>query len=214
MEAEKINVKTFIVAVAAVTLVEAGAHALAVMVAAHPLIATGAARCIEIAMLTVVAIRVGGGLSSIGLGRGQIVPGIVKGCIWAAGFGCAVIIVGIICALLGYDPMRLVATRLPGAPGTCIAFVLIGALIAPIAEEMFFRGVLYGFFRRWGVPAAITLSTLLFAVAHPLGTGIQFTQITGGILFAAAYEREGKLMAPIMLHVLGNAAIFAVSMMV
>jgi|LGVF01.1.fsa_nt_gb hypothetical protein len=34
----------------------------------------------------------------------------------------------------------------------------------------------------------------------------------GGILFAVAYETSGSLAAPIVIHVLGNLAIFTVSL--
>ena len=212
MEADKINVKTFCIAVAAVVLVEACARAASIMAAVHPLTATGVARCIEIGLLAAIVIQFGNGMSSIGLGRREIIPGIAKGLVWSFGFGIVVVFLGLILAGFDSDPLRLIATRLPGARETRIVFVLVGALIAPVAEEIFFRGILYGFFRRWGAAAAITLSTLLFTLAHPPGAGIPFTQMTGGILFAAAYEAEGKLMAPIILHVLGNAAIFTVSM--
>ena len=83
-------------------------------------------------------------------------------------------------------------------------------IVAPFAEELFFRGLLYGFFRRWGAPFAIILSTALFTFAHPL-RGLPLTQIVGGLLFALAYEVEGNLLAPITVHVLGNLAIFTLS---
>jgi membrane protease YdiL (CAAX protease family) len=36
--------------------------------------------------------------------------------------------------------------------------------------------------------------------------------MVGGIVFAVAYEVEGSLMVPITIHVLGNMAIFALSL--
>jgi membrane protease YdiL (CAAX protease family) len=88
----------------------------------------------------------------------------------------------------------------------------VGGIVAPIAEEVFFRGILYGFFRRWGVVVALVFSTLLFVFPH-LGThGLPTTQIIGGILFALAYEVEDSLLAPITIHALGNMAIFTLSL--
>ncbi len=81
-------------------------------------------------------------------------------------------------------------------------------LIGPIAEEIFFRGILYGFFRRWGAPTAIVLSTLLFVLPHTSGSIIPVTQLIGGILFAVAYEVEKNLLVPMLIHCLGNLAIF------
>jgi len=37
-------------------------------------------------------------------------------------------------------------------------------------------------------------------------------QIVGGIIFAIAYEKEGSLIVPITIHVLGNMAIFTLSL--
>jgi len=91
-------------------------------------------------------------------------------------------------------------------------YFLIGALIGPVTEEIFFRGVLYGYFRQWGVFTAVMLSTVIFMLAHSVGGGIGLPQAAGGIVFAVAYEREGSLMVPITIHVLGNAAIFGLSL--
>jgi len=43
--------------------------------------------------------------------------------------------------------------------------------------------------------------------------GIPLPQVVGGIVFAVAYEIEGSLMVPITIHVLGNLAIFTLSLM-
>ena len=104
----------------------------------------------------------------------------------------------------------MVRTPLPHKVNTLILFFLVGGVLAPVAEEIFFRGLLYGFFRRWGAAVAVILSTALFAFAHPLQS-LPFTQIVGGLLFALSYEVEGNLLVPITIHVLGNLAIFALS---
>jgi len=73
-------------------------------------------------------------------------------------------------------------------------------------------GIIYGFFRRWGVLAALILSSVIFVLAHATLSGIPVPQIIGGIIFAIAYEREGSLIVPITIHVLGNMAIFTLSL--
>jgi len=89
----------------------------------------------------------------------------------------------------------------------------VGGVIAPIAEEVFFRGILYGFFRRWGVSVAIVLSTFIFVLPHLGSSGLPIIQIIGGVLFALVYETEKNLMVPIMIHALGNMAIFSFSLL-
>jgi len=82
-----------------------------------------------------------------------------------------------------------------------------------MTEEVFFRGILYGFLRRWGIAVALVLSTCAFAFTHGLGHGFPLTQVVGGILFAAAYEVEKNLLVPISIHCLGNLAIFSLSLL-
>ena len=76
---------------------------------------------------------------------------------------------------------------------------------------MFFRGVVYGFFRRWGVLTALLISTGIFVLVHLLARPVQgfaIVQAIGGVVFAASYELEKNLMVPITIHCLGNMAIF------
>ena len=94
-----------------------------------------------------------------------------------------------------------------------VLFFVVGVLVAPMAEEVFFRGILYGFFRRWGVSAALVLSTLLFVLPHLGTSGLPITQVIGGVLFAVAYEKEGSLIVPIIIHASGNMAIFTFSLL-
>lgn len=50
-------------------------------------------------------------------------------------------------------------------------------------------------------------------LAHPAGFGFPMPQITGGILFAMAYEKEENLIVPITIHILGNIAIFSLALL-
>jgi len=49
-------------------------------------------------------------------------------------------------------------------------------------------------------------------LAHPIFPGIPLPQVVVGIVFAVAYEIEGSLMVPITIHILGNLAIFTLSL--
>ena len=114
--------------------------------------------------------------------------------------------------VVGINGLTLIQAHLPKKPSEIILFFVIGGMVGPVAEEIFFRGMLYGFFRRWGVVVALVLSTLIFVLAHPVFPGIPVTQVVGGIVFAVAYEVEGSLMAPITIHALGNMGIFTLSL--
>ncbi|PIE19751.1 MAG: hypothetical protein CSA65_01085 [Proteobacteria bacterium] len=89
-------------------------------------------------------------------------------------------------------------------PGT-VALVLHVALLAPVAEELAFRGLLYRGLRQVTrpLPAAV-VSSLIFAVMHPHLT--QGAWALGlGLLLAFAYEQTRSLLAPMLVHALFNA---------
>jgi membrane protease YdiL (CAAX protease family) len=116
--------------------------------------------------------------------------------------------------LAGINALRLLETPLPESIVSIFFYLLIGGVIGPLAEEIFFRGIVYGYLRRWGVFAAVAVSTLLFVLPHLTGGNLPVTQIVGGIVFALAYEKEKNLMVPITIHCLGNLAIFGLTLLV
>jgi membrane protease YdiL (CAAX protease family) len=154
--------------------------------------------------------------SIIGLASTTVYKGFKRGLIWSISFGAGAAIVLFIIYLAGIKISALFGMRLPTESSRLIAFLLAGLLVGPIAEEIFFRGILYGFFRRWGIPFAVILSTLLFVLPHAPSSGpaIPVTQLIGGILFAVSYEIEKNLLVPITIHSLGNLAIFTLAQMI
>ena len=213
MEANKIELKTLLISLGTVIGVEFVARVVISMGLYNQMIALGGLRFVEIGLILLIASVWGKGISSVGLSPRTMRLGLKRGLIWSAGFGAITALAFIVLFLAGIDPLALVHVRLPLGSHEIIIFFLVGGIVGPVAEEVFFRGVLYGFLRRWGVIAAVTLSTLIFVLAHPsVFSGIPLPQVVGGILFALAYEKEGNLMAPITIHVLGNIAIFALSL--
>jgi membrane protease YdiL (CAAX protease family) len=81
---------------------------------------------------------------------------------------------------------------------------ILAALVAPIAEEVLFRGFLFGALRRrLGFAAAALGSALLFALVHPAVDRLPIAILAVGLAFA--YEKTGSLAAPIACHVANNA---------
>lgn len=89
-------------------------------------------------------------------------------------------------------------------------WLILTCLLSPLAEELFFRGLLFSYFRPWGVLPAAAISSLVFAGFHATGMGIPLLPLAGGILFAASYEIEKNLLSPFLLHATGNALLFFV----
>ncbi len=211
MEANKITLKTLVISTAIVFAMETVFRLTLIGQTASPLPALGIIRCVEAFLLVFVVGWFEKDPNAIGLSRPNLLPGLKKGLLWSAGFGIAT---GILFSLLlaaGLNPLKLVHTPLPSAPRQIIVFFLVGGVIAPVWEEIFFRGIIFGFFRRWGFYAAILISTALFVLPHYNGNHLPLTQIVGGIVFAAAYEKEESLAAPITIHCLGNITMFGLT---
>lgn len=85
--------------------------------------------------------------------------------------------------------------------------LLLVAVIAPIAEELFFRGMLYPVLRRrWSVPLAIGVNGLVFALIHFIPILIPGLCLVG-IVLAWIRERSGSLIPCILVHALQNAVV-------
>lgn len=214
METPAVNLKTAGWSLAAVFLAEWAARAIVVGTSLSSLPVLGWTRSLEIAILLgIVRLANPRGLTGVGIDSVSWLKGLKNGVGWALGFGLLVGVLFVLLRWAGIDPLSLMTNDMPAKTGDLVLFFLIGALISPVAEEILFRGILYGFFRRWGVVAALLISTFLFVLAHAAASRVPVTQAVGGLLFAAAYERERHLLAPIVIHVAGNAAIFAVALM-
>ena len=214
MEAGKIDVKTLCAAVAAIIVVEVLTVAVISGGVSHPYIILGIARIVETALIIAIVVRIGNGAPSIGLNPSDMAVGFKKGLIWSVGFGVIAGISFLILSLFGFNPLDMIQVQLPAGIDVVITYVIVSVFIGPIAEEVFFRGIIYGFFRRWGIIAALIASSLLFILAHSAIRGVPVPQVVGGIVFALAYEREKSLVVPITIHIVGNMAMLIVSLIV
>jgi uncharacterized protein len=134
-----------------------------------------------------------------------LLTGVKTGLVWSFAFGAVVFSAGIAMLAAGTDPIAAIR---PAAPETFFRlFLLTAVIIGPMAEELFFRGILYSFLRRSGMVAATGITTVLFALAHYSGGGFPLIQVTGGLLFAASFEYSKNLATPVTIHILGNLAI-------
>lgn len=171
-----------------------------------PLAALGWGRAMEAAVFLGIVSWWGGGPGRIGLSAESLLPGLVRGSLWAAVVGLLTAAGFAVLALLEIDPLSLLPVRLPEDPSDRLLLLAVGGIVGPVAEEIFFRGLLYGWLRQWGILPAAGISTAAFVLLHP-GGGL--VQAAGGLLFAAAYEIEGRLAAPMVIHAAGNLAIFS-----
>lgn len=83
--------------------------------------------------------------------------------------------------------------------------LLAGVVVAPLVEELFFRGFVFAGLRlRYGWPKAAAISSALFALFHlqPLAILPLFLL---GYLFAFLYQRSRSLWPAVLMHMLMNA---------
>ncbi len=206
-----IHLKTIILSLVVVFILETGAKVVVFAGLQNTIMLLGAVRLLEAASLVLLVMATEKGLSPIGLKKGKILDGIRRGIIWSACFGIVAAFGLVLFQAMGIRLLEKVRIPMPPDFDAVFFIFLVGGLIGPIAEELFFRGIVYGFFRRWGKVTAILSSAFLFVIAHPALPAIPVIPITGGLLFAVAYEMEGNLMVPLSIHILGNMAIYTIS---
>jgi membrane protease YdiL (CAAX protease family) len=161
-----------------------------------------------------IAARPGPGLAeppALGLRR-PLAPAIkVSALAYVAYIGAAIVIAALL------EPEQEDVTRDLGFGegdfGSIAAGLLI-VVVAPVSEEIFFRGFLFGGLRRGTsfVVAALVSSGIwgLFHYTGPGSWGVVVQLTVFGLALAWVYERTGSLWPPIALHVLNNALAFAV----
>ena len=89
-----------------------------------------------------------------------------------------------------------------------------GVTLAPLLEELFFRGMLYPVLQRSvGVALAIVLTAVAFAFIHGAQLGYAWAPLLSifvvGIVFTAVREKTNSVAAPFLMHCGYNLALFA-----
>jgi len=132
-----------------------------------------------------------------------------------AGVATMAVLGGVELALFGKwldppEPLRqLIAAQNALIP--ILTCVIILTLV-PIAEEVFYRGLVYGSLRRWNVPAALVAQAMVFAIVHQYGLVYSAFVFVGATLIGLVYEWRRTLLAPIFMHL--TCAVISVALLV
>jgi membrane protease YdiL (CAAX protease family) len=123
----------------------------------------------------------------------------------------------IITIAIGYDePQSNLPVGAFDSTASIILLALLSLALAPVIEEVFFRGFVFaGLLKRWGFVWAALASSLLFAIAHfdPEGSFTLLIPIGGiGLLFAWTYLYSGSLFAIVAAHLMFNSISFIASL--
>ena len=99
------------------------------------------------------------------------------------------------------------ALRDHSRPSMVVVGFWFGAVVlAPVAEELFFRGLVQTFLgshlpRRW---MAVLFSSVAFGLVHSSQVHAIGALILLGVILGLAYERSGSLIPPMMIHAVFN----------
>jgi membrane protease YdiL (CAAX protease family) len=209
MDSAPIKTQTLLISIVALVTIEYFAAIVAKGSGMIPLAYLGIVRLIETLVLLLIILEQKKDFGIIGLNRSHFSSGVIIGIWWSLTFaGIAIIGLGIL-HFLGFNVLDLIKVHLPHTNRDIIFFFLVGGVIAPTAEELFFRGILFGYFVQWNVISAILFSSFIFVFFHPQGG---LTQAVGGIVFAMAYYHSNSIVTPIIIHSLGNIALFSISL--
>ena len=115
--------------------------------------------------------------------------------------------------LVGLRPEEGVAEAAIGLVDPIVLAIAL-MVVAPVAEEIFFRGIVYNaWLREFGVRRAVIGSAALFALIH--GSIFVIPAIFAlGIALALLYRRTGSLPASIAMHATFNGITLALGLLV
>jgi membrane protease YdiL (CAAX protease family) len=104
------------------------------------------------------------------------------------------------------DQQSHLAFKLPSDAAASLTLVTLAVIIAPVTEELLFRGWIYtGLHHRLGVWPALILSSAMFALAHYEDTHYYALAVFPvGLALGGMRERAGSIKAPILFHAFYN----------
>jgi membrane protease YdiL (CAAX protease family) len=125
-------------------------------------------------------------------------------------------VVGTLLSQVGLRPNQLeqFSFVLTEGPGAFAVLLVTAGLVAPCVEELFFRGFLFGLYRRrqrlW---VAYIASSVLFTVLHLDPTRMNVTQLAGlsvgifllSLVMAWLYQHTGSVYPSMLAHAVNNA---------
>src|SRR5829696_370176 len=119
--------------------------------------------------------------------------------------------------ILGLDPQEDDLPEQLGVDGNALALVVVAilvAVIAPVAEEFFFRGFVFGALRNWkGTWPAAVLTGLIFGGIHAGSSDPAYLVPLAafGLALCLLYVKTGSLYPCIGLHCANNSVAFGVT---
>jgi len=142
------------------------------------------------------------------LGTRHALVGAAEGVV--VGAGSAVLLSALLRLLLGHPVLDPTSAALAsGGAGWLLLGVLVVAVVAPVVEELVFRGFLLEAFRGRGARTAVLVSAVAFSLAHLRLAQFRY-YVLMGVAFSLVYWRRG-LVGSIAAHAAFNATLLMVA---
>lgn len=142
-------------------------------------------------------------IKSIGF-PGKAVPNLIYSMAGLMAIFAAMLILGVISLVLGFNDQELVANKIADLPLFILAFAV---LAAPVSEELFFRGFLLGTISRFTNPAiGIIGSSIAFGLVHfAYGSVVEILgTLVIGIILAFVMHKSKSITPCFLIHMSYN----------
>jgi membrane protease YdiL (CAAX protease family) len=113
--------------------------------------------------------------------------------------------------ILAMGGVRIAGFAFTPDVGLALMLDLILFIVVGFSEEIFSRGYIYGLVKRHGgIPAAVVVSSLVFALLHSMNAAVfesvfpMLNLVLAGVLLALLREVSGGLWVPIGMHITWN----------
>lgn len=94
-----------------------------------------------------------------------------------------------------------------------VIMIFVSCILAPIVEEMLFRGIVFGWIYEWNPKMAHLISAFIFGFIHIMsavfaGNLLEWVQIFSyglmGFALSYLYEKQNNIYVPILSHMMNN----------
>lgn len=157
--------------------------------------------------------RCGHSLGDLGFIPGGLRQSIIPGVRWGIGLFILVVLAGVLLTMVypsqpePQDFAKLIL--LVDSPWKLFLAVVMGVVLAPLGEELFFRGFFYPAVRsRWGISRGIIITALFFAALH-FDLYRLLPIAAGGAGLTYLYEKTGNIWTNIVAHGVWNGIMIA-----
>lgn len=148
---------------------------------------------------------------------GNVKRAVANALAWAPGIVIVALLLGyganLVLTLLGGEPEPQAAVQILQRTDSLLHRCVLGFLavvLAPVSEEILFRGVVYPTIKQLGLPhLALWGTSIIFAMTH--ANLMAFVPLVFvAVMLTWLYEKTGNLLAPIVAHAVFNLMNFVV----